>query len=209
MQIVKRIVVSAVVLLSACTEISGGPVEGQLTDKANSQPIEGAVVVVKWDMATGGLLGEKRYYCYHIEAATTDAEGHYRIPKWRIKLGKDETGEQMRWLPNPTVGLEVQALKPGYVNAGTGVSGEPGRIDFKATEFAGTEAEWFTAWEKYPQFDEGCFGGGSRLGVEAVIAVYERFGNTASHKTTIASLKGQLDDPDFGKYGITNRSQRK
>ena len=177
MQIVKRIVVSAVVLLSACTEISGGPVEGQLTDIATGTPISGASVLVKWDMATGGLLGGTHYVCYRVEFATTDANGNYRVPPWTIKLARDENGSQMRVLPfNQTVSMQVNALKPGYLGGSAGVGGTERRIDLKAIKFAGSDEEWFTEWVKVGQFDDGCiFGGASRAGLEANLAVYEQY----------------------------------
>lgn len=210
MQFAKWIVAISVVVLSACTEISGGPVEGRVTDKESGQPVEGAVVLIKWNMATGGMLAGTHYVCYHIEAARTDANGHYLVPKWRVKLGLDETGAQMKWLPfNQTSDLYLEMLKPGYLRGSNGMAGAPGRVDLKPTKFNGTDAAWFAEWEKQPQFDTSCLGGETRIGIEANIAVYERLGTTTSHREIVTYLKNYLKDPDFGKYGITNRSQRK
>lgn len=203
------IIFCAVIAVSACTEISDGPVEGRLTDKASGQPIVDALVLVKWDMAVGGWLAEKRYVCYHVETAKTDANGRYRIPKWQVKLGKDETGEQIRWLPDRTVSVSVRALKVGYLDARYGVGGSPSKIDFKATWFVGTEAQWFDEWTKTEHFSEECSGGGSRTALEAMVVLYERLGHTADDKSALHYLKGNLANPDYGKYGITNRSQTK
>ena len=200
MRIANYVTCCAAIALSACTEISDGPVTGRLTDKASGQPIADALVVVKWDMAVGGGLAEKRYVCYHVETAKTDADGRYRVPKWHVKLGKDETGEQIRWLPDQTVSVSVQALKVGYLDARYGVGGSPSKIDFKATWFVGTEAQWFDTWANREQFSEGCDGGGSRAALEAKVALYERLGHTADQKLTLAYLRGNLANPDYSKY---------
>ncbi|MEO8386271.1 MAG: carboxypeptidase-like regulatory domain-containing protein [Betaproteobacteria bacterium] len=204
MHFAKWIVVTAVLVLSACTEISGGPVEGKLTDIATGTPIGGASVLVKWDMSTGGLLGGTHYVCYRVEYAKTDANGVYRIPRWTIKLARDGNGSQMRVLPfNQTVSMQVNALKAGYLGGSAGVGGTESRIDLKARKFDGNDEEWFVEWWKVGQFDDGCiFGGASRDGLEAKLAVYEQFGHTKRHREIIDYIKLQLHDP---KYGLEKR----
>ncbi len=67
--------------LPACATtftLSSDPIEGQVLEEGTNKPIRGAIVVVRWQ----GHLGYTGTVCYHVETATTDAEGKYRIPAW-------------------------------------------------------------------------------------------------------------------------------
>lgn len=69
--------------LPACA-LSGGPVEGQVLEAETTISIPHAIVVARWN-GTYSAIAETRTVCYHVETATTDAEGRYRIPAWSAK----------------------------------------------------------------------------------------------------------------------------
>ena len=66
--------------LTACG-LTGGPLEGKVLEAGTNKPIPGAIVVVRW---TGSLFAfaESQTKCVHVETATTDAQGHYKIALW-------------------------------------------------------------------------------------------------------------------------------
>ena len=52
--------------------------EGQVLNADTGSPIPGAIVVVRWTATVGGA-GGGHSTCKHVETATADANGHYRI----------------------------------------------------------------------------------------------------------------------------------
>ena len=204
MKLANLVFIVSGMLLTACTEIGGGPIEGRVLDRAGGLPVEGALVIVKWNTDASGL-GGSRILCTHIESARTDATGRYSTPVWKVKLGPDENGEQQRWLPfSFPHSIEVEALKPGYLIDQEFKLGSPSNIDLVASKFPGTEAEWFAEWEKRPQFDEGCHGGDSRAALQAKIDVYKKLGHTADHKSYVEFSTQRLSEEDFSKGWITH-----
>ncbi len=77
------IVVSAWVL-SACS-IGGArhweAREGVVLDATTHNPIEGAIIVARWEGWISALV-ETSSVCYHVETAKSDTEGRFRISKW-------------------------------------------------------------------------------------------------------------------------------
>ena len=66
--------------LTACA-LSGGPLEGQVLEAETKKPLPGAIVVARWK-GSHSVIAETKDECYHVETATTDADGRYRIPAW-------------------------------------------------------------------------------------------------------------------------------
>ena len=58
-----------------------GTIRGQVLDDETKQPIAGVVVVAKW-RAVQPAMPEARSTCLHVESATTDAEGKFRLNNW-------------------------------------------------------------------------------------------------------------------------------
>lgn len=91
---------------------SGAAFGGRIVDGETGQPLEGAVVVARWQLYRAhnfmDIVGSTEFRLLHVVEAITDAGGFYRIPTW---------GPIMR-----PVGWEVQgeedplimAFKPGY-----------------------------------------------------------------------------------------------
>ena len=94
----------SLITLTAC--VSAGKVWpeqiGIVLDAESREPIEGAIVVVRW-IGTISALVDSQTTCYHVESATTDAQGRYRVPAWTK-------------MPGPVRHNEVHytAYKPGY-----------------------------------------------------------------------------------------------
>lgn len=61
---------------------SGGPIEGKVLEEGTDRPIADAIVVVRWQ-GTAFSFVESPTVCIHVETATTDKNGRYRIPFWR------------------------------------------------------------------------------------------------------------------------------
>lgn len=66
--------------LTACG-LSSDPIEGQVLEAGTKKPLAGAIVVVRWE-GTYSQIAESKTSCYHVETATTDGEGRYKIPGW-------------------------------------------------------------------------------------------------------------------------------
>ena len=89
--------------LSACGA-SGGPVAGQILEAGTKKPIPEAIVIVRWQ-GTYSQIVDSQDVCYHVESATTDAEGRYQIPAWKEK-SKGLMFSAGPWL--------IDAYKTGY-----------------------------------------------------------------------------------------------
>jgi hypothetical protein len=63
-------------LLTACA--SSGPLAGKVLEEGTNKPIAGAIVVARWQGDAFGLVHSPTV-CVHVDTATTDAEGRYRI----------------------------------------------------------------------------------------------------------------------------------
>lgn len=77
-----RIVVTLVgaIALAACSV--GGvypPKSGQVLDWQTKKPIAGAIVVATWQGYVPAIV-ERQHECYHVETATADEQGRFRIP---------------------------------------------------------------------------------------------------------------------------------
>ena len=93
----------ALLPLTACG-LSGGPFEGQVLEANTNKPIPGAIVIVRWQ-GTYDQLVESKTVCYHVETATTNADGRYKIPPWH-ETTKGPFFAQGAWL--------IDAYKAGY-----------------------------------------------------------------------------------------------
>lgn len=70
----------AIAALTACS--IGGvypPKSGQVLDWETKEPIAGAIVVATWHGGFPAVV-EQQHRCYHVESATTDEQGRFRIP---------------------------------------------------------------------------------------------------------------------------------
>lgn len=89
--------------LTACG-LSSEPIEGRILEAGTKKPLVGAIVVVRWE-GTYSQIAESKTSCYHVETATTDGEGRYKIPGWW----------QMPKGPFFSPGAkDITAYKPGY-----------------------------------------------------------------------------------------------
>ncbi|MCE9551685.1 MAG: hypothetical protein K8R50_11935 [Betaproteobacteria bacterium] len=70
--------------LSACG-LSNGPIEGQVFEAGTHKPIAGAIVIVRWHGTYSIPFADTSSSCYHVETATTDAQGHFKTPAWTEK----------------------------------------------------------------------------------------------------------------------------
>lgn len=96
--------IAAIALPTTGCAYSGGPVEGRVLEEGTDKPIPGAIVVARWQ-GTAFSFVESPTVCIHVETATTDKEGRYRIPFWHASAK-----------PSGAHGIEpiVTAYKAGY-----------------------------------------------------------------------------------------------
>lgn len=89
---------------TASRAMSGGPVEGQVLDYDSGQPVEGAIVVARWQGEVFQIV-QSQGVCVHAETVVSNVAGRYRIEGWA----------------GPTLaiggGLVLDVYKPGYVTA--------------------------------------------------------------------------------------------
>jgi hypothetical protein len=85
--------------------LSSPALEGKVIEQQTQEPIAGVLVVVLW-RGTIGTIGHGSTVCHHVETATTDAQGNYRIPAWQKP---SPYGDIAHRHPEPT------AYKPGFV----------------------------------------------------------------------------------------------
>ena len=134
MRFLRLILLMLVVLpLTACAQ-SDGSLEGQVLEAGTNKPIEGAIVVVRWQGTWMPPAGTST--CYHVESAVTDAQGRYKTAAWsgpfRFGLLADY------W--------EVDAYKPGYAAIPTSHVVQGGKSGVSYLElFKGTREERFKA----------------------------------------------------------------
>lgn len=75
------LLIAAMVLPALGCAYSGGPVKGRVLDEEMNTPVADAIVVVIWQ-GTAFSFVESPTVCIHVETATTDKDGRYRIPFW-------------------------------------------------------------------------------------------------------------------------------
>jgi hypothetical protein len=115
--------IAALSLSSTACAYSGGPIEGKVLEEATDKPIAGAIVVVRCE-GTAFSFVESPTVCIHVESATTDKDGRYRIPAWRASakpwsvhgiepiVTAYKAGYQWPKRPPKSLGDEVQYLTP-------------------------------------------------------------------------------------------------
>lgn len=59
------------------------PQTGRVLDVETQQPIEGAIVVLRWQGVGTKAFVDTQTVCYHVESAVTDTEGRYVTDVWR------------------------------------------------------------------------------------------------------------------------------
>ncbi len=77
------------------------PVDGQVLDEQTDAPVAGAHVIALYD----GVATWTTSVCFHVENATTDDDGRFRIPAW-TNTGMYRTVEDQSF--------SIYAYKPGY-----------------------------------------------------------------------------------------------
>ena len=65
--------------------------DGRVVDAETGAPIPGALVIAEWSGDIGGPV-QSSEVCFHMEVATTDAEGRYHIPGWSRRPVADWEG---------------------------------------------------------------------------------------------------------------------
>lgn len=83
-QITMRLIVIFLLMpMQSCTAETGFlPTEGQVIEEGTSKPLPGVIVVAHWLGTVSGFGGHGGTVCRHVETATTDDQGRYRLPRW-------------------------------------------------------------------------------------------------------------------------------
>ena len=71
--------------------ITGCEMNGRVVDGETGAPISGALVIAEWSGDIGGPV-QSSQVCFHLEIATTDADGRYHIPAWSRRPVTDHEG---------------------------------------------------------------------------------------------------------------------
>src|SRR6185312_13356111 len=104
------LVVTATLIFAACSapEYSSPAWSGRIVDSETGAPIEGAVVVVRWEVETfhadlGGWLV--------MDEAVTDRDGMFHFKAWGPLRTPDSNGSRTRLSPNVP---SISVFKSGY-----------------------------------------------------------------------------------------------
>ena len=123
--------------------MSGDAIEGRVVEEESREPIEGAIVVVRWEGYISALVDSQRS-CVFVQTTTTDINGHYKFPSWK-KSNK---------------GGPVQKIKPSITWYKTGYQW-PDKISGKFNEYYLTPAKGTSA-EKLKFFKKIVWSSGCR-----------------------------------------------
>lgn len=83
---------------------------GRVLDEETQQPIEGAIVVFRWQGVGTKAFVDTQTVCYHVESAVTDAEGRYTTASWK---------EESRYRDLSMKQVLDTAYKAGYMHTRT------------------------------------------------------------------------------------------
>ena len=101
------------------------PITGQVIEEGTNKPLPGVIVVGHWLGTVSGFGGHGGTVCRHVETATTDNQGRYRLSLWEDR--------------GPTV---VYSYKTGYqASEGRGRLRTVERVLEILKPFAGTKSE--------------------------------------------------------------------
>ena len=109
------LVMFALFPLSACG-LSSGPIEGHVFEAGTHKPIAGAIVIVRWHGTYSIPFADTRSSCYHVETATTDAQGRFKTPAWTEKSkGFLFSGDY--WIDNMYKSGYQEYWQPSFINS--------------------------------------------------------------------------------------------
>jgi hypothetical protein len=155
--------------------LSSGPIEGRVLDESTGQPVAGAIVVTTWNASDWSGLAVTRRVCYHVETATSDANGKFRIPAW-------SDGLSARGLFMHDHVVAAEAYKAGYVRPKT-ITDKPEIV--WVAPFKGTKDEYFDYLEVVAG-SNNCSGGG-----ESRRTLYRLYEPLAGEAKSIAESREQ------------------
>jgi hypothetical protein len=113
-QLLSRLVSLLALFTAACTFIVSGPeMDGRVLDSETAAPISGALVIAEWSGDIGGPV-QSSEVCFHLEVATTDADGRYHIPAWTRRPVADWEGG---FFGLRNVEISRRTYKRGYVQS--------------------------------------------------------------------------------------------
>lgn len=75
---------TVVLMLYGCASLSAEPLEGQVLEEGTNKALPEAIVIARWDKTYSSFV-DTTTVCVHVESALTDAQGRYRLPRWRGK----------------------------------------------------------------------------------------------------------------------------
>ncbi|HSW82873.1 MAG TPA: hypothetical protein VLH12_05325 [Usitatibacter sp.] len=164
-------------------------------------------VVVTWVGSMSGAHGPW-YPCYHLELATTDAQGHFRVPRWKVATGSAGLPKDLGYLNTVTLDKPIQtyAFAPGHLGVEKDWrSGDTPRIEMRP--FEGSPAEYFNALGGLHRNLFACATNEAVIVplLEATYRDAERHASTPAEK---AELEGLLVSVEIAKYGNDAAQER-
>lgn len=199
-------------LLSACAGtltprdvVQWPEIRGQVLEDGTDKPIEGAMLVARWS----GMGPYSHSECFHVEAATSDAQGNYVIPAW---TNHDDSNR----LTYQSVQLTVYA--PGYIwvrssgpftneetyntykNFTDWIEGEARTVKYMVLDGAGQEERFKYLMQVF--VSTGCGGDGSEINslvlLEELLGELEGLAQTPEEKQKIESIIYAMEKIKFG-----------
>ncbi len=89
---------------SSAYALPGNKLDGRVLEAGSNNPLAGVIVIALWEgwQTMGGA--DSQTQCYHVDTATTDAQGVYRIKEGPFSLLRDKH-------------VTLNVYKPGYIRS--------------------------------------------------------------------------------------------
>lgn len=186
--------------LAACG-VSSKPIEGRVVDAETKKPLAGAIVVARW-RGTYSALVDTHTECYHVETATTDKDGRYKMAGWwEMPKGPLFSKDSM----------VLDAYLPGYEEywpAGYGSTEDFKNNVLYLLPFKGTKQERLNSLPRFVGMDCGDYRDYAKKLIPLYKAVYEEakpLAVTTEDNHVVAGIHYALDILELGFEEATKR----
>ena len=196
--ITKKFGLGAAALLIFGVALSSCAMEGRVLEEGTLKPIEGAIVVATW-RGSQVRPAHASSICYHVETATTDSQGRYRIPSF--------SGNLDPLIADRSSGVE-SIYKAGYQRSS---KDEPSSEIILLSPFKGTTDQRFEYLSR--NWTRDC---ATNPAAKAKLLVlwrdqYEeakRIAQTVEQMKTIEAFLVGLEEQEFG-YEVAHKNEEK
>jgi len=123
------------------------PITARVVDEDTGQPLEGVVVVVRWQLREAAPIQTRETGQLMVAEAVTDATGNFHVPAWGPKpvtplVYVPEEAPQLLFLKQGYHPTREVNIVTGAESAGPIIQSKWNGQTIKLTKFTGSEKEW-------------------------------------------------------------------